>query len=69
MNSVTCRNGSSDWGVLSAVGETEGLDPAVAYALHEWLVERLANECKAHASRADWITRSQIMSAGKHVMT
>ena len=55
--------------MLSAVGETDGLDPGVAYATQEWLVERLTNECKAQASRADWLTRSQIMGAGKHVMT
>ena len=66
---MTHRNGSSDWAMLSAVGETDGLEPAVAYATQEWLVERLTNECKAHATRADWITRSQIMGAGKHVMT
>ena len=64
---MTYRNGSSAWGMVSAVGETENLDPAVAYALREWLIERLTNETKAHAGRADWLARSQVMAAGKHV--
>ena len=53
--------------MLSAIGGMDDLDPAITYALKEWLLERLGNEVKAYANRASWEDRSQVVAAAKHV--
>ena len=48
-NVISYRNGVSAWAMLSAIGGMDDLDPAITYALKEWLLERLGNEVKAYA--------------------